>query len=286
MPHRITRRALLQATGAGAVTAAGGYSLLGEPGNFQVEHIKVRCDLPAGLRIGALSDFHLCDSISQTRVETAARLLTEQQPDLIVLLGDYSTAMHSGSVIRGQVETALEILGKLTAPLGVYAILGNHDVTPKLADIGGIIERNGITALIDSGTVLAVRGERFGIAGLADTLQMHPNPAAAVRGIPKGTPLLGLIHEPDSAAMLPAASLVLSGHSHGGQVRLPGIGALVLPERGRRFPWGLRREGDTLVYTTRGVGMVPPRLRINCPPEITIIEPVASGGRVPMGPVT
>ncbi len=286
MPHRLTRRAFLQATGAGAIAAAGGYALLEEPGNFHVEHVKVHADLPAGLRIGALSDFHLCDAISQTRVETAVRLLLQQQTDLIVLLGDYSTAMHSGSVIHGQVETALEILGKLSAPLGVYGILGNHDVTRKLNDIGDIIERNGIAALIDSGTVLTIHGERFGIAGLADTLQMNANPFTAVRAIPQGTPLLGLIHEPDSAAMLPGASLVLSGHSHGGQVRLPGIGALVLPDRGRRFPWGLRQDGDTLVYTTRGVGMVPPRVRINCPPEITIIEIVSSGGRTPMGPAT
>lgn len=286
MPHTLTRRAFFQAMAAGAVTAASGYALLEEPGNFSIEPVKVESALPAGLRIGALSDFHLCDAISQTRVETAVRLLRQQQPDLIVLLGDYSTAMHSGSVIHRQVEIALQILGKLSAPLGVYAILGNHDVTPKLNDIGDIIRRNKITALIDDGVMLAVHGERFGIAGLADTLQMNANPTAAVRAIPNGTPLLGLIHEPDSAAMLPQASLVLSGHSHGGQVRLPGIGALVLPQRGRRFPWGLRQDGNTLVYTTRGVGMVPPRVRINCPPEITIIETVSAGGRVPMGPVT
>ena len=286
MPHRISRRALLQLTGGVVATATGGYALLGEPANFRIEHVSVETNLPVGLRIGALSDFHLCDAVSQTRVETAVRLMARERPDVIVLLGDYSTAMHSERVIHGQVETALEILGTLRAPLGVYGILGNHDVTPKLKDIGDVIQRNNITALIDSGTVLSVHGEQFGIAGLADTLQLNANPIRALRSITKGMPLLGLIHEPDSAAMLPGASLVLSGHSHGGQVRLPWFGPMILPSLGRRFPWGLRRDGETLVYTSRGVGMVPPRIRINCPPEITIIEVVSSGGQTPMPPAT
>jgi len=104
--------------------------------------------------------------------------------------------------------------------------------------------------------------------------------------VPKGVPYLGLVHEPDAASkLLPQASLVLSGHSHGGQLRLPGIGAPVLPQLGKRLPWGLRRDSNTLVYTSRGVGMVPPRIRINCRPELTLITIVNSGGRAPMAPL-
>ena len=271
---------------AGTITSASGYSLLVEPSEITVENVKIAANLPTGLRIGALSDFHLADHISQERVEGAVRLLQRASPDLILLLGDYSTAMHTESVIHRNVERALEILGKLDAPLGVYAILGNHDVSRGLDDIATIIRQHGPVPLIDSAVVLSTHGEKFAIVGLADALQMKPDPHATLGLVPKGTPYLGLVHEPDAAArLLPRASLVLSGHSHGGQVRLPGIGALVLPELGKRLPWGLRRDGETLVYTSRGVGMVPPRVRINCRPEVTMITIVNSGGKTPQAPL-
>ncbi|HEX3723659.1 MAG TPA: metallophosphoesterase [Nitrolancea sp.] len=286
MPPRITRRQFMRMAIAGTVTGASGYALLVEPAELKLENVKIKADLPTGLRIGALSDFHLADHISLERVEAAVRLLQRSSTDVIVLLGDYSTAMHTESVIHQNVEQALEILGKLNAPLGVYAILGNHDVSHKLNDIATIIHQHGPTPLIDTGVVLSIRGEKFAIVGLADALQMKPDPLGALGIVPQGVPYLGLVHEPDAAAkLLPHASLVLSGHSHGGQVRLPLIGAPVLPQLGKRLPWGLRRDGQTLVYTSRGVGMVPPRIRINCRPEVTLITIVNSGGETPMPPL-
>lgn len=271
---------------AGSLTAVSGYALLIEPSEFEIEKTKVKAELPPGLVIGALSDFHLADTISHERVETAVRQLAREAPDLIVLLGDYSTAMHSGADIYRHVSTTLEILSSLSAPLGVYAIPGNHDITPSLPDIALMIRSHGIVPLIDASVTLAVHGERFGIAGLNDALRTNPDPQAAMGDVPAGVSLLGLVHEPDAAPLLSRASLVLSGHSHGGQVRLPVIGAPVLPNLGRRFPWGLRSDGNLLIYTSRGVGMVPPRIRINCRPEITIIEIVSAGGRTPLGPAT
>ncbi len=285
MSQRISRRALLRMAVAGAVTTTAGYALLVEPSEFQIEHVKVKTDLPTGLRIGALSDFHLSDTVSRKRVEESVRLLKRQSSDLILLLGDYSTAMHSGRVIHGHVATALDILSTLSAPLGVYAILGNHDITPALRDLGSMILSRGMTPLIDKSMLLTTHGERFALVGLNDALQKKPNPKTALSGVPNGTPTLGLVHEPDASALLSGSSLVLSGHSHGGQVRLPVVGAPVLPNLGRKFPWGLRSNNGTLVYTTRGVGMVPPRIRLNCPPEITLIEIVNSGGATPMRPV-
>ncbi len=285
MSQRISRRAFLRMAVAGTATAATGYTLLIEPSELQIEQVKVRADLPTGLRIGALSDFHLADTVSRKRVEEAVRLLMPQSPDIILLLGDYSTAMHSGRVIHGHVARALDILSHLSAPLGVYAILGNHDITPSLPDLGSMISSRGLTPLIDANVLLTTHAERFALVGLNDALQAKPDPQSATSGIPRNTPTLGLVHEPDASSLLSSASLVLSGHSHGGQVRLPFIGAPVLPQLGRNFPWGLRQNGETLVYTTRGVGMVPPRLRLNCRPEITIIEIVNSGGVTPMPPI-
>lgn len=285
MPRRLSRRRFLEIGAAAAATAGGGYSLLFEPSDFVVERIEIAAPLPTGLRIGAISDFHLADHISQQRVEAAVRHLRNETPDLIVLLGDYSTAMHTESTIHRNVERALEILGTLDAPLGVYAILGNHDVTHKLDDIATLIHQHGPTPLVDQSVVLSMHGERFGIVGTADALQMRPKPNAALSAIPSGVSYLGLVHEPDAGPrLLPDAALVLSGHSHGGQVRLPVIGAPILPELGRRLPWGLRRDGKTLVYTSRGIGMVPPRIRINCRPEITLITIVNQGGQRPMTP--
>ncbi|HVB63953.1 MAG TPA: metallophosphoesterase [Nitrolancea sp.] len=286
MPHRISRRQVFRMVAAGTITGASSYALLIEPSELTVENVKVKTNLPTGLRIGALSDFHLADHISQQRVEAAVRQMQRLSPDVILLLGDYSTAMHTESVIQRNVELALEILGTLDAPLGVYAILGNHDVSRGLDDIATIIHRHGPVPLIDTGVVLSTHGEKFAIVGLADALQMKPDPFGALGIVPKGVPYLGLVHEPDAASkLLPQASLVLSGHSHGGQVRLPGIGAPVLPQLGKRLPWGLRRDSNTLVYTSRGVGMVPPRIRINCRPELTLITIVNSGGRAPMAPL-
>jgi predicted MPP superfamily phosphohydrolase len=284
-PRRFSRRRVLELALAAAATAGGGYALLLEPSEFTVERVNITAPLPTGLRIGAVSDFHLADHISQQRVEAAVRHLRAEKPDVIVLLGDYSTAMHTESVIHRNAERALEILGTLEAPLGVYAILGNHDVTHKLDDIATVIKRHGPAPLIDQAVLLTTHGERFGIVGLADALQMKPKPRSALASIPEGVPYLGLVHEPDAGPkLLPDAALVLSGHSHGGQVRLPLIGAPILPELGRRLPWGLRRDGQTLVYTSRGVGMVPPRIRINCRPEITLITIVNQGGQRPMRP--
>lgn len=285
MSQRISRRALLRMAVAGTVTSATGYALLIEPSELRIEQVKVQTELPTGLRIGALSDFHLADTVSRKRVEEAVRLLKRQSPDLILLLGDYSTAMHSGRVIHRHVATALDILSSLSAPLGVYAILGNHDITPALPDLGSMISSRGLIPLIDTSVLLTTHGERFAIVGLNDALQKKPDPTIALSGIPNGTPTLGLVHEPDASSLLSGSALVLSGHSHGGQVRLPVIGAPVLPRLGRKFPWGLRTNHGTLVYTTRGVGMVPPRLRVNCPPEITMIEIVNSGGMRPMPPL-
>ncbi len=285
MSQRINRRALMRMALAGTATAATGYTLLIEPSELQIEQVKIRADLPTRLRIGALSDFHLADTVSRKRVEEAVRLITRQSPDIIVLLGDYSTAMHSGRVIHRHVATALDILSMLSAPLGVYAILGNHDITPALPDLGAMISSRGLLPLIDKGVLLTNHGERFALVGLNDALQAKPKPKAATSDIPHGTPTLGLVHEPDASSLLSGASLVLSGHSHGGQVRLPFLGAPVLPQMGRRFPWGLRDNDGTLVYTTRGVGMVPPRIRLNCRPEITLIEIVNSVGETPMQPV-
>ena len=285
MSQRISRRAVLRMAVAGTVTSVSGYALLVEPSELRIEHVKVQTELPTGLRIGALSDFHLADTVSRKRVEEAVRLITRQSPDIILLLGDYSTAMHSGRVIHGHVATALDILSKLSAPLGVYAILGNHDITPALPDLASMISSRGLMPLIDQSVLLTAHGERFAVVGLNDALQKKPDPTSATNGVSHGTPTLGLVHEPDASSLLRGSALVLSGHSHGGQVRLPVIGAPVLPRLGRKFPWGLRNNGGTLVYTTRGVGMVPPRLRVNCPPEITLIEIVNSGGLRPMPPI-
>jgi predicted MPP superfamily phosphohydrolase len=285
MSQRISRRALLRMAVAGTATSVAGYTLLVEPSELRVDHVKIETDLPTGLRIGVLSDFHLADTPSRKRVEEAVRVLTAQAPDIITLLGDYSTAMHTESDIHGFVDTALEILGKLSAPLGVYAILGNHDITRALTNVGEMISKHGITPLINSSVTLRIHGEQFAVVGIDDAIQGHPNQRPAMREIQGVMPVLGLIHEPDASSWMAGFPLILSGHSHGGQVRLPGFGAVVLPQLGRQFPWGLRRNGEALVYTTRGVGMVPPRIRFNCPPEVTIIEIVDSGGRKPMPPV-
>ncbi|MFN8540592.1 MAG: hypothetical protein U0232_24320 [Thermomicrobiales bacterium] len=162
------------------------------------------------------------------------------------------------------------LLGRLRAPLGVYAILGNHDYRPggealaaQLAAAGPVLLRNEAVRLG------APAGDPLWVIGLDDALRGRPDFVAASARVPAGEFALLLAHEPDIADQLNSdrVGLQLSGHTHGGQVVLPGFGPPLLPALGRRYLRGLRHDSGHPVYTSRGLGAVPPYLRLNCPPR-------------------
>jgi uncharacterized protein len=265
---RITRRGALR-TIAGAAAAAGagvlGYGAFVERRSVVVTRATVPVTaLPsalAGLRIGVLSDIHCGSFLGPDMVAHAAGLLQAERPDAVVLAGDFVTWSDKRAI-----GPCAEALGSLSAPLGVFVVGGNHD--PE-AILESVFERRGVVVLQDSLTVVRARGEALSIGGVRYWTRKGPEISRIFRGA-EGTRIL-LAHDPrrlTQAANL-GIPLVISGHTHGGQVVLPGLGA---PAAARfPFPAGVGRLKKSTVFVTRGLGTVVLPVRLNCPPEVAVL---------------
>jgi predicted MPP superfamily phosphohydrolase len=214
-----------------------------------------------GLRISLITDIHHSRIVPAADVVQAIELAMSARPDLIVLGGDYVTFGD-----RAFVGPVAELLGSLQAPHGVFAVLGNHDDD---RDMPAALTGKGFVVLKDQQTQLSIRGETLTLAGIRFWTRRAENIARVLKGA-EGTLLL-LAHDP--RRLVEAASLkvpaVLSGHTHGGQIVLPGVGAIAR----RSFPvWsGLGQQDDTSIFVSRGVGTIYVPVRINCPPEVALL---------------
>jgi predicted MPP superfamily phosphohydrolase len=264
----ITRRAAIKglvATTIGAVTGAATYGVAYERHRLGLTAVTLPISglAPAldGLRIGFLTDIHHSQMVPAADVTHAVALVSEARPDLIVLGGDYVTFGD-----RAYVGPVADLLAPLHAPHGVFAILGNHDDD---RDMPAALTRQHIQVLKDSRTRLEIHGEGLELAGIRFWTRRPAEIAKVLRGA-AGTTLL-LAHDPRRLTEAAALDVpgVLSGHTHGGQVVMPGVGALAK----RRFPVlaGLARQGNTSLFVSRGVGTVYVPVRINCPPEVAIV---------------
>jgi predicted MPP superfamily phosphohydrolase len=221
-----------------------------------------------GLTIAQLSDLHWGQDVKEGHVAKAVDMALEAHPDLIVLTGDYVT--HSAYDIA---DCARE-LARLTAPKGVYAILGNHDYWTDSRIVRAGLEAVGLPVLLNANLRVPVGDADLWLAGVDDVWERHADLDHALAGIPPGAVTVLLAHEPDYADQVVGrgVAMQLSGHSHGGQVRLPRFGAPMLPAWGRKYPYGLRRVSDLWLYTNRGVGLVQPAARFNCRPEVAFVQ--------------
>ena len=226
-----------------------------------------------GFKIVQMSDFHLHPHTQIEFVEKAVDIANSLRPDLIALTGDYVSAHPSGTS-----EAMFELapaLSKLDAKHGVFAVLGNHEYWTNKKTVLTALKESGLPVLMNHGLSLNIGRQMLYLAGLDDGWMGHPDLSKALEKRPGKVPTIMLVHEPDFADAFSAdgtVSLQLSGHSHGGQIRLPGIGALVLPRHGRKYDQGLYRVRDMWLYTTRGIGVIGPPVRLNCRPEITEIK--------------
>jgi hypothetical protein len=233
-------------------------------------------DLPpalAGLRIGHLSDLHVGPLVRSSDARRAVALLQAAAPDLIVLTGDLLDHRP-----RDIVPVA-RALADLSAPLGVFGVLGNHDHRVGAGLLLAALSEHSpnIRILINSAHAVSVGSTTLWIAGLDSAYLFLSDAEAALARVSEGAPCLLLSHEPDIADRLPRpVSLILAGHAHGGQIRLGGR-PLMLPPLGRRYPDGLRRSDAGPVYTSRGVGWTGLPLRIDCPPEVAVLRLVPAG---------
>jgi len=228
-----------------------------------------------GLTIAHLSDLHYESPASAEIIRTAVQITHGLAPDLVVLTGDYVTRypFQSGLRVAEDSKPCAQLLEDLHAPLGVFAVLGNHDCASDSRLVTRSLEANGVTVLRNFNLRLERSGGPFWIAGVDDVIGGGARLDRALQGIPRDGATVLLAHEPDFADSVVsyAVDLQLSGHSHGGQVRLPFVGAPYLPPLGRKYPWGLRRLGRLHLYTNRGIGAIPLPVRFNCPPEITLL---------------
>jgi predicted MPP superfamily phosphohydrolase len=282
-PARFSRRDFLrffavEAVLGGATVAAIGYVGRIEPNWLRVEEVEVPIvDLPPqldGLCIVQLSDLHLSRIVPLEHIQRAVATAQELAGDLIVLTGDYVTRRGDDAL------ACARALSELHAPLGVYAVLGNRDHKAGVDRVADAFSAAGLNLLRNQGVPIARDGggqADFWLAGLDDVRARADDLEATLDGAPGDLPVILLVHEPDYACRIADRAadlgvvLQVSGHSHGGQVRLPFVGALVLPRLGQEYPLGLQKAGQMWVYTNRGVGMTSPPIRFNCPPEVTAL---------------
>ena len=265
---RLTRRAALKgvlAATVGAVTGTATYGIGYERHRLGVTEATLPVSgLPPaleGTRIALLTDIHHSSLVGPDDIQKAVQLALAQRPDLIVLGGDYVTFGD-----RAFVAPVAELLAPLQAPHGVFAILGNHDDDKEMP---AALARNRFTVLKDQRTRVALRGEALELAGIRFWTRRPADVARVLRNA-HDTVLL-LAHDPRrlteaSGLNVPA---VLSGHTHGGQVVVPGFGAIAKA----RFPIleGVGGRDNTSIFVSRGIGTVYVPVRINCPPEVALI---------------
>jgi predicted MPP superfamily phosphohydrolase len=238
-----------------------------------LERIEVRIPVcvqtPPRLRIGFVADTHLGSVIRPPDIDRALALLLSAEPDLLLFGGDYVSESPR------HISEAAAVLGNVAGAsrFGALAVLGNHDCANGAARMTAELEHRGIRVLRNESALVADDTGELWIAGIDDALLGSPDPERAFASVPSQARALALWHEPDWADEVAqyGTFLQLSGHSHGGQVRLPIAGTVAAPAGGRRFVKGLNVATGMPVYTTRGVGLFRPPVRFRCPPEVTLV---------------
>jgi uncharacterized protein len=222
-----------------------------------------------GYRIVQISDIHLDDWVKPKRLNTTVALVNEQCPDLVAITGDF-LSYSAGRLIPHRLT---EALSGLRARDGVVAVLGNHDYRTNAELVRRCICTAGITGLANDVRTLRRGDAALHIAGVDDVREGRSRLDLVLKKLPEKGAAILLAHEPDFADVSAATrrfDLQLSGHSHGGQVRVPLLRSLALPPFSHRYTSGLYEVGDMIQYTNRGLSFVGLRLRFLCWPEITV----------------
>ena len=219
-----------------------------------------------GLKIVQLSDIHHGPFTGREQIERAVEIANSLQPDIVALTGDYIS--HE----REYVRPCAEMLGRLRARCGVYAVLGNHDNWVDAALVTDLFSAEGIRVLVNEGLRFEDRGASFWLAGVDDTMVGLEDLPLALAGSRGEELKLLLAHNPVilRRAARARVDLVLSGHTHGGQVTWRNERSASGRVR-RRILRGLARRGETQIYVTRGLGTVVLPVRYGCLPEVTLL---------------
>lgn len=263
-------------SGAAAVLAATG--VLRHAGWVEPERVEVnRMNIVLrglqepfdGYRIVQLSDLHADKWMTPDRLRRLVQLVNSLQPDLVAITGDLMT-----DPAVGRTPDLASALGELTAPDGSAAVLGNYDYVAGEDLVRELLHKAGVRELANDVYTLSRAESKLHVAGVDDVWHRRSRLDLVLQRMPADGAAILLAHEPDFADVSAATGrfgLQLSGHTHGGQVRLPMFGPLLRPRHGRAYDAGLYEVGEMYQYTNRGLGMFPPRLRFRCRPEITVL---------------
>jgi predicted MPP superfamily phosphohydrolase len=274
-----TRRQFLSAAAAAGVVAIAGDAILLAPNRPRI----VRQDffLPRwpermnGFTVAVLSDFHYDSHFSIHPLRAAIAMVSRLHPDLIALTGDFVSVPLVGDDQKAAfaAEPCARLLRQMTAPHGLWAVMGNHDDGTDPEHVTRALQAENVRVLANHSEPIEQDGARFWLAGVNDVMSGTADLSKTIRVVPAGEAVVLLAHEPDfadEAAQYPI-DLQLSGHSHGGQIRIPFLPPLYLPELAKKYVWGTYHVGPLMLHTSAGLGTVGVPMRLNCPPEITLL---------------
>lgn len=269
--------AILPMLGAIAGIAIAIHARFIHPFRFRVTQIVV--PLPRahanldGVRIAFVTDTHVGPSFPADKLQPIVAALRRERPDILLLGGDFISESPRF------LDSAIPMLGDMvpTARYGAFAVLGNHDVSNIRGRVAPALREIGVRLLENEAACIETDRGEIWIAGIDDAMLGKPDVEAAFQQVPSDAACIALWHEPDFAEVTERYGpfLQLSGHTHGGQVRLPSLGPLALPRLGQRYPAGRYEIGDMILYVSNGIGMYRPPVRFNCPPELVIVRLIA-----------
>ena len=277
---RISRRKFLRWSACGAAGMAGVAGLTAGYGFWEASQIRIRRETVAlphlppafvGKIIAVLADLHHGPYVGMGFIREAVAIAQSFDADAYALVGDFA---HKGTHTKEQLPACLDALTTLKAPLGVFAVPGNHDMQNSGQVYRDAIRTTPITDVTNRSVRLKLGSDELWIAGVDDLWWGKPNLEAALQGVPTDAAVILMSHNPDYAEVSPDSrvGLMLSGHMHGGQAYIPGMGAAWLPSRyGDKYRAGLVQGPASTVYVSRGLGEAGVPLRLNCPPEINLL---------------
>lgn len=274
-----TRRQFLRTAAAAGSLAITGDALLLEPNRPRL--VRKEFFLPRwperldGFKVALLSDFHFDPYFSVHPLHAAIPIVNGLHPDLIALTGDFVSAPQVGDERKAAfaAEPCARLLRQMAAPHGLWAILGNHDEGTDPEHVTHALQSENIQVLANQSAPIERDGARIWLAGVNDVLSDTADLPETLRRVPVGEAVILLAHEPDfadEASRFPV-DLQLSGHSHGGQIRIPLLPPLYLPKLAKKYIWGEYHVGPLTLYTNAGLGTLMLPMRFNCPPEITLL---------------
>jgi len=289
MKKHMTRRGFLIRMGIlGALVLAGGKGFLN---SRDLRLLKVDAGLkglpPAfeGLKIGQITDIHAGPLVPGGLIEKGVNLLMERRPDMIVLTGDFVSGATRilwttyGGFKQHHFDACIGALAKLQAPLGVYAVLGNHDFwsgKEVAADIVKGLEGIGVRVLRNEAVPLNRAGQTLYVVGVDDYWEQTYSLTKPLNKIPENACRILLSHNPDVNEDIESSGrridFIISGHTHGGQIALPFVGAPYLPSPfGQKYRTGLVRDGNRKTWVSNGLGLFFVPIRLNCPPDVSLL---------------